>query len=143
MFLEHYHSSSCHIVHQHIITLHHASIQCSTSALMLLLKATISCLKRNYFTSRHSRQVKRTPHCLLPFNMHPFHGICMEEPCLTPIPSSRPYNTLQQTDPDLQQTDSDLIRNNAKFYIQPICIITYILLQYISQIFYFIFPLYT
>ena len=72
---------------------------------------------------------------------------CSCEPCLTPIPSSTIC---------LQQTDPDLIRNNAKLYIQPIyrtnkfpsfsqyiCVITHILRQYISQIFYFIFPLYT
>ena len=63
------------IVHQHIITLHHASIQCSTSALMLLLKATISCQKRNEFTSRHSRQVKaklfRNIQRYTPITLHP------------------------------------------------------------------------
>ena len=104
-------------------------------------------LKGERFTSSRSRQVECTPHYLLPFNIHQFDWSCIEEPRLTPTPSS----TIR-----LQQTDPDLIRNTAKLCIQPfyrtnkcycfcanICIIAHILRKYISQIFYFIFPFYT
>ncbi len=44
------------------------------------------------FTSRHSRQVKCTPHCLLPFNIHTFVVICIECGAMSET-HTKQYNT--------------------------------------------------